>query len=105
MRFMLQYPDLNGLDNDLLDAGSITDVAVATERAGFAGMSFTEHPVPGARWLAAGGHQTLDPFVALTAAAKAAFRSLRVYRFTEDGRIRVGIEKIGRGLGIVDVVR
>lgn len=69
MRFMLQYPDLNGLDNDLLDAGSITDVAVATERAGFAGMSFTEHPVPGARWLAAGGHQTLDPFVALTAAA------------------------------------
>jgi len=69
MQFMLQYPDLHGTDADLLDAGSVTDVAVAAERAGFAGMSFTEHPMPGARWLEAGGHQTLDPFVALAAAA------------------------------------
>src|SRR5207244_4032473 len=27
------------------------------------------HPVPGARWLEMGGHQTLDPFVALGSAA------------------------------------
>jgi probable F420-dependent oxidoreductase len=69
MRFMLQYPDLNGMDGDLLDAGPIPELAAAAERSGWLGLSFTEHPAPGARWLEAGGHQTLDPFVALAAAA------------------------------------
>jgi probable F420-dependent oxidoreductase len=69
MKFLLQYPDLHGSDNDFLDAGSIADVATAAERAGWHGLSFTEHPAPGAKWLDAGGHQTLDPFVALGAAA------------------------------------
>ena len=69
MQFLLQYPDLLGSGAELLDAGSVTELAVAAERAGFAGFSFTEHPAPGARWLDAGGHQTLDPFVALGAVA------------------------------------
>ena len=35
------------------------------EAAGCDGFAFTDHPAPGTRWLDAGGHQTLDPFVAL----------------------------------------
>jgi probable F420-dependent oxidoreductase len=65
LRFIFHYPELNGPDGDVLDAGPVAEVAAAAERAGFDGLSFSEHPVPGARWLHAGGHQTLDPFVAL----------------------------------------
>jgi probable F420-dependent oxidoreductase len=66
MRFMFQYPETNGTDRDMLDAGAPHEVAAAAEAAGWMGFSFTEHPVPGARWLDAGGHQTLDPIVALS---------------------------------------
>lgn len=65
MRFIFVYPETTGTDADLLDSGPIADLAVAAERAGWDGFAFTEHPIPGARWLGAGGHQTLDPFVAL----------------------------------------
>lgn len=74
MRFVFQYPDVHGSDDDLLDAGPIPEVAVAAERAGFEGFALTEHPIPGNRWLHAGGHQTLDPFVALGFAASATQR-------------------------------
>ncbi len=69
MRFILQYPDLHRTDGDLLDAGSIAEVARAAEAAGFAGFALSEHPVPSATWLRHGGHQTLDPFIALGHAA------------------------------------
>ncbi|WP_218020444.1 LLM class F420-dependent oxidoreductase [Rhodococcus zopfii] len=65
LRFIFHYPEINGPDGDVLDPGPVRDVAVAAERAGFDAFSFSEHPAPGARWLTAGGHQTLDPFVAL----------------------------------------
>ncbi|MHB8466880.1 MAG: LLM class F420-dependent oxidoreductase [Acidimicrobiales bacterium] len=65
MRFIYQYPDAHGTTVDLLDSGRVAVLATAAERAGWHGFAFTEHPVPGARWLEAGGHQTLDPFVAL----------------------------------------
>jgi probable F420-dependent oxidoreductase len=65
MKFMFQYPDVHGTDGDLLDAGSVAELAHAAERAGWSGFAFTEHPAPTASWLAAGGHQSLDPFVAL----------------------------------------
>jgi probable F420-dependent oxidoreductase len=69
MEFMYAYPEKNGRDGDLLDAGPVGEVAAAAEAAGFMGFAFTEHPAPGARWLDAGGHQTLDPIVALGYAA------------------------------------
>ena len=53
----------------MLAAGRITEVAKAVEAHGLHGLAFTEHPAPGSRWLDAGGHQTLDPFVALGHAA------------------------------------
>ena len=78
LRFMLQYPETNGPEGDMLAAGPVAELASAAEAAGWSGFAFTEHPVPGARWLDAGGHQTLDPFVALghVAAATARLRLL-----------------------------
>ena len=69
MRFILHYPEANGSEIDLLNAGAIADIASAAEAAGFDGISVTEHPAPSATWLASGGHQSLDPFVALASAA------------------------------------
>ena len=63
---MYQYPDLTGLEGDMLDSGPVGELARAAEDAGWDGFSFTEHPAPGLRWLQTGGHQTLDPFVALS---------------------------------------
>jgi probable F420-dependent oxidoreductase len=66
MRFIFQYPDLHGTDADMLDAGPVAELAIAAEQAGWHGFAFTEHPAPSARWLDAGGHQSLDPFAALS---------------------------------------
>jgi probable F420-dependent oxidoreductase len=65
MRFIYQFPETSGSAADMLDAGAPADIAVAVEASGWSGVAFTEHPAPGARWLESGGHQTLDPFVAL----------------------------------------
>jgi probable F420-dependent oxidoreductase len=65
MRYLYQYPDTHGAQGDMLDSGEVAVLAQAAEVAGWDGFSFTEHPAPGARWLASGGHQSLDPFVAL----------------------------------------
>jgi len=69
VRFILHYPEANGSSIDLLDAGAVPDIARAAEAAGFHGISLTEHPAPSSQWLERGGHQSLDPFVALAAAA------------------------------------
>lgn len=74
MKFILQYPQANGLDVDMLDSGDVGVLAAAAEAAGFDGFSLTEHPIPGANWLAHGGHQSVDPFVALAFAAAATER-------------------------------
>jgi probable F420-dependent oxidoreductase len=66
MQFMFQYPDFHGLDGDMLDAGPVAELAVTAEQSGWSGFAFTEHPAPSAKWLATGGHQSLDPFVALS---------------------------------------
>jgi probable F420-dependent oxidoreductase len=66
MKFVYNYPEVSGLERDFHDAGELTDVAVAVEAAGFDAFALTEHPIPGANWLAHGGHQTLDPFVGLS---------------------------------------
>ncbi|HEY3737832.1 MAG TPA: LLM class F420-dependent oxidoreductase [Jatrophihabitans sp.] len=68
MRFVFQFPETGGLVDDMLQTGSPAEVALHAEQAGFDAISFTEHPAPSARWLESGGHQSLDPFVALAAA-------------------------------------
>lgn len=74
LRFIFQYPETTGVDADMLDPGPLDEVAVEAERAGFTGIALTEHPVPSARWLSGGGHQSLDPLVALGFAAAATER-------------------------------
>jgi probable F420-dependent oxidoreductase len=65
-------------DPALLTGEGIAAVARAAEAAGFGAVFATDHPAPSARWLATGGHPTLDPFVALSFAA-AATTTLRVH--------------------------
>ncbi|WP_216909421.1 LLM class F420-dependent oxidoreductase [Nocardia noduli] len=74
MRFIFHYPETAGYEGSLLDAGPLPEVAAAAERHGFDGFSLSEHPAPGAKWLASGGHQTLDPFIALAFVAAATQR-------------------------------
>jgi probable F420-dependent oxidoreductase len=54
---------------EFLTAEGVAEVAKAIEEAGFNGCHVTDHPAPDARWLDAGGHHELDPFVALSFAA------------------------------------
>jgi probable F420-dependent oxidoreductase len=55
-------------------AAAIARLSAAAEEAGFDAVFVTEHPIPGDAWLATGGHQALDPFVALSFAAAATSR-------------------------------
>jgi probable F420-dependent oxidoreductase len=74
LRFVFHYPETSGTDGDMLDSGDLAGVARAAEAAGFEALALTEHPIPGARWLDRGGHQSLDPFVALGFVAAATDR-------------------------------
>jgi len=65
VRFIYQYPETYGSKGDMLDAGPVAELAVKAEGCGWGGFAFTEHPAPGSKWLESGGHQSLDPFVAL----------------------------------------
>lgn len=71
MKFIVNYPEMKGSSGDLLDSGPVGDLARAAEKAGFFAFSLTEHPIPSARWLDTGGHQTIDPLVGLAFAASA----------------------------------
>ncbi|MEZ5170562.1 MAG: LLM class F420-dependent oxidoreductase [Acidimicrobiia bacterium] len=66
MRFSITHPLLSHpADPGFVDGATIATMARAAEKAGFDGYGFTDHPAPSQRWLDAGGHETLDPFVAL----------------------------------------
>lgn len=59
---------------EFLTAAAIGELARAAEEAGFGAVYSTEHPFPADAWLAKGGHQALDPLVALGFAAAATSR-------------------------------
>jgi len=70
MRFAFTYPIItHPCDPKLVSPHGVTTVARAAEAAGFDAMGFTDHPAPTQRWLDAGGHDSLDPFVAMGFAA------------------------------------
>src|ERR1700712_1886388 len=62
---MISHP----YDPGLVSGSGIAAVATAAEAAGFSGFGFTDHPAPSQRWLQSGGHDALDPFVAMGFAA------------------------------------
>ena len=51
---------------EFLTKDALTRFCRVGEDAGFDGIRFTDHPVPTHRWLESGGHDALDPFVALS---------------------------------------
>ena len=66
MRFTITHPLLSHPSHPgFVDGSTIAAMARAAEGAGFDGYGFTDHPAPSQRWLDAGGHDALDPFVAL----------------------------------------
>jgi probable F420-dependent oxidoreductase len=70
MRFSITHPILgHPYDPGLVSGVGVAAVAAAAEAAGFGGFGFTDHPAPTQRWLEAGGHDALDPFVAMGYAA------------------------------------
>jgi probable F420-dependent oxidoreductase len=70
VKFAFTHPMISHpYDPELASGAGITAIAVAAEAAGFHGFGFTDHPAPPQRWLEAGGHDALDPFVAMAFAA------------------------------------
>lgn len=70
MRYSITHPmHTHPYHPDLVSGGGVAAVAAAAEAAGFHGFGFTDHPAPSQRWLDAGGHDAVDPFVAMAFAA------------------------------------
>lgn len=75
MRFIFGFPFVSHPQNpDFLSQEAVAELAQAAEAAGFDALAVTEHPIPNDAWLASGGHDALDPFVALSFAAAATSR-------------------------------
>ena len=70
MKFSLELP--------IASPDAIMTCALAIEDAGFDACFVTDHPFPSREWLTTGGHETLDPFIALSFAA-ASTRRLRLH--------------------------
>jgi probable F420-dependent oxidoreductase len=70
MYFTITHPmHTHPYNPEFVSGDGIATVAAAAEAAGYHGFGFTDHPAPSQRWLEAGGHDALDPFVALGFAA------------------------------------
>jgi probable F420-dependent oxidoreductase len=70
MKFTITHPmHSHPYNPELVSGDGIATVAAAAEAAGIHGFGFTDHPAPTQRWLEAGGHDALDPFVAMGFAA------------------------------------
>lgn len=70
MKFTFTHPmHSHPYNRELVTGSGIATVAAAAEAAGFDGFGFTDHPAPTQRWLESGGHDALDPFVAMGFAA------------------------------------
>jgi probable F420-dependent oxidoreductase len=78
VKFTIQLPtDRVAQGAEFTSGEALVEMARAVERAGFDAAFVTDHPAPEDRWLRSGGHQALDPFVALSCVAAATTR-LRV---------------------------
>ncbi|MCD9622840.1 LLM class F420-dependent oxidoreductase [Rhabdothermincola salaria] len=72
MRFSWGYPFTTCPPiEEFLTAQALMELAASAEAAGFGAVYVTEHPAPAERWRQTGGHDALDPFVALSFAAAA----------------------------------
>lgn len=75
MKFSFQLPlDKVHAADEFLTGAAVGEMARSLEQAGIDACYVTDHPIPDDRWLASGGHHTLDPFIALSFAAAATTR-------------------------------
>ncbi len=75
MKFATTYPLISHpYSPSLVTGDGVARVARAAEAAGFDGIGFTDHPAPSQKWLEGGGHDALDPFVAMSFCAAATTR-------------------------------
>jgi probable F420-dependent oxidoreductase len=66
MQFTIGFPlPHHPLNPDFVTPDFVAEFAQTAEASGFSGVYLTEHPIPSDRWLQAGGHDALDPFVSL----------------------------------------
>jgi probable F420-dependent oxidoreductase len=66
MKFVAEYPVLSDADGGAwLRPDNIVRFAQTLETSGLDAIAFTDHPAPSKKWLANGGHESFDPFVAL----------------------------------------
>ncbi len=66
IRFAYGVPLSCPLNLELATVDALSTLAARAESAGFGAAYVTEHPAPSQRWREAGGHDALDPFVALS---------------------------------------
>ena len=66
MKFTMDIPVGNITPGEFQTAEAVKDMAQAMEDAGVDACYVTDHPAPDAAWLHANGHDTLDPFTALS---------------------------------------
>ena len=70
MKFSVGYPLAhNPRDDALMTADFLGEFARVAEECGYHSVNVTEHPIPGNKFLDAGGHHAPDPFVTLAFAA------------------------------------
>jgi probable F420-dependent oxidoreductase len=70
MKFSIGYPLLHHpADPAFTTPEFIAEFARVADEHGYHAVNLTEHPIPSDRWLGAGGHHALDPFVGLAVAA------------------------------------
>jgi probable F420-dependent oxidoreductase len=64
--------------DEFVSGAALTELAELLEARGYGAAALTDHPAPSEAWRAAGGHDTLDPFVGLAfmAAATSTLRLL-----------------------------
>jgi probable F420-dependent oxidoreductase len=77
VRYAVGLHQRHPIDPAVVSGEFIGRLAREAEAAGVDALYFTEHPIPGDDWLHSGGHDALDPFVALGFAA-ATTSSLRL---------------------------
>ena len=66
MKHWTTYPLLSHPYNpEFVTGEGLARFVRGAEKAGFAGVAFTDHPAPSEKWLNAGGHDAVDPFAAL----------------------------------------
>ncbi len=67
MKFTLEYPsEIPDAAPGFLAPDALAHIAVQAEQCGFAAIALSDHPAPSIKWRNNGGHDTLEPAVALS---------------------------------------